>query len=334
MLRLKLVKNAGSEVQVRLEENEGLTHGCIVLKDLVRPWFNTQRVVCADSYFSSVSTAEEMGRLGMQFIGVVKTASKRFPQSYLSTLVFQERGNWSGVHHRTETGHEMYAFVWVDRERRYFITNTSSLAHGTPYSRVRMRQIAPVESQLPPERMEYTIQQPKAAEIYYGTCAKIDQHNRRRVDTLSIDRKIETKDWAKRINLSILGMILVDSFLVFQQLIDVNANEGDFYASLAEELIDNNYDSTSLRRRAGRVESPSGPASGPARNGNMGSPDAIGKDGRPRSEIAYSFDSNKAETKGKSSSTTRSLPNLQNENLGNVFILQGHKWHGMLVVSL
>ena len=42
-------------------------------------------------------------------------------------------------------------------------------------------------------------------------------------------------------------MILVDSFLVFQQLIDVNANEGDFYASLAEELIDNNYDTTSLR---------------------------------------------------------------------------------------
>ena len=88
MLRLKLVKNVGADVQIRLEENEGLIHGCLVLKELVKPWYNSQHIVCADSYFASVSTAEEMGRLGLQFIGVVKTASKRFPVTYLSQLEF------------------------------------------------------------------------------------------------------------------------------------------------------------------------------------------------------------------------------------------------------
>ena len=84
MLRLKLEKMLDLNVQARLEENEGLNHGCIVLKDLVRPWFNTQRIVCADSYFASVITAEELGRLGMRFIEAVKIASRKFPQAYLS----------------------------------------------------------------------------------------------------------------------------------------------------------------------------------------------------------------------------------------------------------
>ena len=144
-----------------------------------------------------------------------------------------------------------------------------------------MHQRTPVQSQLPPERVELTIQQPKVTEIYYSTCGKINQHNRRRADTLMIDKKIETKQWDKRINLSILGMIFVDSFLVYKQLIDVNANEGDFYALLAEEMIDNNYDSMNLRwQAAGAGSSPN-----TTRNVNIGSSDAIGKDGRPRSGV-------------------------------------------------
>ena len=64
MLRLKLVKNVGAEAQIRFEENEGLIHICVVLKDIVKLWYNTQHVVYADSYFASVLTAEEMGRFG------------------------------------------------------------------------------------------------------------------------------------------------------------------------------------------------------------------------------------------------------------------------------
>ena len=43
-------------------------------------------MVCADSYFSSVSTSKELMRLGMRFIGLVKTASKKFPMAYLQAL--------------------------------------------------------------------------------------------------------------------------------------------------------------------------------------------------------------------------------------------------------
>ena len=102
-------------------------------------------------------------RLGMRFIGVVKTTSKKFPMSYLQALEFDKRGEWKGLRNATTS---MYAFVWVDRNIRYFITNTSYLSLGTPCTRVQKRQVAPIESQEPPVRVEFTINQPKTAEMY------------------------------------------------------------------------------------------------------------------------------------------------------------------------
>jgi hypothetical protein len=41
-------------------------------------------------------------------------------------------------------------------------------------------------------------------------------------------------------------MIVVDTFLVYSQLVK-DETENDFYVSLAEELIDNTYDSVTRR---------------------------------------------------------------------------------------
>ena len=266
MLRLKLVKTPEAEDAAEQYDGQDLNHGCKVLKQLIHPWIRTNRVVCADSYFASVSTAMEMKRLGMRFIGIVKQATKMFPQAYLQQLEFGGRGEWKGVATKDEQGEEkMYAFVWVDRERRYFITNTSSLATGTPCIRERLRQIQPVESNLPPEQIEITINQPMAVELYYGVCSKIDHHNRRRHDGLRLESKLETNDWSKRVNMSIFGMIVVDCFLVYSQLVQQEA-ENDFYVRLAEELIDNEYDSVARRRSTNAAVSP----------------EAMGRDGRPR----------------------------------------------------
>ena len=111
-----------------------------------------------------------------------------------------------------------------------------------------MRQIEPLESQAPPERVEFTIKQPKAAEIYYSTCGKIDQHNRQRHDTLKLEKKVETNDWLKRVNLSILGMIIVDSYLVYSKLVNGFEKESNYYVWLAEELIENRYSSSVATR--------------------------------------------------------------------------------------
>ena len=54
ILRLKIVTTSEDEGAHLVADDDGLLHGTQVLKALVTPWANTQRTVCADSYFFSV----------------------------------------------------------------------------------------------------------------------------------------------------------------------------------------------------------------------------------------------------------------------------------------
>ena len=51
---MKSVKNEEEQKYSR----DNLSHGTKVLKELVVPWDNTDRIVCVDSYFASVPAAE------------------------------------------------------------------------------------------------------------------------------------------------------------------------------------------------------------------------------------------------------------------------------------
>ena len=249
MLRLKLVKGAdlpGSEEEQFGNNDDSLLHGTNVLKHVVSPWFGSNRVVCADSYFASVGAAKELFRNGLRFIGVVKTATRGYPKSFLTSVELQNRGDFVALRsNATENSPELGAMVWMDRERRYFISTAGSFEWGTPYQRCRWRQVDPAPNAAPQQVM-FTIPQPKIAEMYYTTCGAIDRHNRLRQDDLRIEKKIETKDWSRRVNLSIFSMIVVDTWLVFNAMRNtptVQLNQKEFYSVLSEELIDNSYGS-------------------------------------------------------------------------------------------
>jgi Transposase IS4 len=204
--------------------------------------------VCADSYFASVGAVEELMQSKMRFIGVIKTATRKFPMAYLSGLRLHQRGDRVGILHKDDNGiPDMIAFVWMDRERRYFIASGSSLQDGVPYVRSRWRQVD-LQDDASPSRLELTVPQPRAAEVYYSCCGKIDQHNRDRQATLGIEKKLKTLDWSLRVNLSLLGIIVVDTWRIWQ-LFSSPETSGEsvetqkaFYGQLAAELIDNNYD--------------------------------------------------------------------------------------------
>ena len=125
----------------------------------------------------------------------------------------------------------------------------------------------------------------KAAEMYYNTCGNIDHHNMRRHETLRLERKVKTNDWSKQVNQSIPGMIVFDAFLCYNQLVEESEKEGDFYLRLDEELIDNKYDSIQLRPWNSTAE-------------QTPSLDAIGKYGRPRSDISIHITPAKRKRKG------------------------------------
>jgi hypothetical protein len=66
------------ESMSRRTSTRTINHGTVVIKSFVSPWVGSDRIVCIDAYFASVATALELKRLGLQVIGVAKTATKRF----------------------------------------------------------------------------------------------------------------------------------------------------------------------------------------------------------------------------------------------------------------
>ena len=178
MMRLKLVKSDSAEEPFL--PNEDLNHGTKVLAFLVMPWAKSLRTVVGDSYFASVQAARYMHKLGLRFIGVVKTATRGYPMQPLQNTQFNGRGQWKGLFHEgngTADDPDLMAFTWVDRKRRCFISNTSNLRPAPPIERRCLRQLDQTEN-ASPEHVDLLIRQPNCSALHHDNCAMIDRHNR------------------------------------------------------------------------------------------------------------------------------------------------------------
>ena len=88
---------------------------------------------------------------------------------------------------------DKFAFVWVERDRRYSISNTSSLKYGMPYEKDRISKVYDSPN-ADPFRFEFDINQQRVAERYYSRNSRIDERNRTRQDDFQLERKLQTKD--------------------------------------------------------------------------------------------------------------------------------------------
>jgi hypothetical protein len=112
---------------------------------------------------------------------------------------------------------ELLAFVWQDWDRCYFICSGGSMAEGNPHIQERMRQVVKDDVSLP-QKVTFSIPQPKAAKLYYDTCGKIDQRNRDRQAKLGLKVKLKTQDWSKHVRLTILLMCIMDAWKVWSRI--------------------------------------------------------------------------------------------------------------------
>jgi ribosomal protein L37AE/L43A len=230
-------------------------HGCNVLYELVKPWGNTNSVVVADSYYASVQAAIRLWSIGLRFIGTIKTATREFPMAFLGSKVMADgRGDRFGLVSKDASGVSLLSFCWVDRDRRYFISTCSSLAPGPKCVRKRWRQVDPTPN-AEPEMVEVSVDQPSACHEYYSACARIDQHNKLRQSSLMLETKIKTTVWWRRVNMSLFGMCVVDAILLAQACQGIRRwlTSSEFVVALVDDLIDNNYERRTLRKRAARA---------------------------------------------------------------------------------
>ena len=225
-----------------------------MLYELVFPWGHSDRTVVADSYFASVPAAVRLFVNGLRFIGVLKTSTREYPMPYLSNVELPAgKGDRRGLYTVDQaSGCRMLAFVWADRDRRYFITTCSNIQEGAMIDRHRWRQVDQAPN-ADASRVNVTIRQPRAAEIYYSACAGIDRHNRCRQAGLMIEKKVRVHTFDRRVNTTIFGMACVDAQKLFLGIRKpLSIPERDFYSRLAEQLIDNQYDNRNLRARSKR----------------------------------------------------------------------------------
>jgi hypothetical protein len=118
IMRLNLVKMMDAENAYLQPDGDGLLHGTVMLKSLVLPWARTDRIVCADSHFTSVGDMQELKHnAGLRFIEVVKTPTQQYLQSFQSNLEMTNRGDRNRVIANDANGvPSMLAFCLMDHD--------------------------------------------------------------------------------------------------------------------------------------------------------------------------------------------------------------------------
>ena len=141
---------------------------------------------------------DDLKKRGLRFIGVVNSSTIGFCVEFFSEIELARRGLWKGYFSLDkERNLDKFVFLWVDRDRRYFISNTSYLKPGMPYARDNLRQLDD-NPNADPFFVEFDINQPRVAERYYSVNSKIYNSNRTRQDDFQLERKLQTKDWSIR----------------------------------------------------------------------------------------------------------------------------------------
>ena len=96
----------------------GCSHSVAMTRRLTNNWANSNRIVIADSYFSSAATAEALADAGLRLIGCVKNATKGYPKKELSETEAEGRGFVKTMVCRQEGKRDMMAIMLVDSQRK------------------------------------------------------------------------------------------------------------------------------------------------------------------------------------------------------------------------
>ena len=101
MMQLKMARLESDEdrymVAAQQIRSVNLLHVTKVLINLVNPWRNKWRTVYADSYFESVPAVNDLEKIGLNFSGVVKTATKKHPMQLINCNYLHELGDYKNL---------------------------------------------------------------------------------------------------------------------------------------------------------------------------------------------------------------------------------------------
>lgn len=232
--------------------------GTAVLLRLCKKYNGSGRVVHADSAFSSVKTLLALRERGLFFMGMVKTASKEYPKAYFRQ--YEAEGNnggppLRGSHKLLVSGEPpFYALSWFDRKAKHIITNVGTTNDAEP-SRRKRHKVVNKRGIHVTKVWEKVVSRPDMIKLFFDHFSDIDVHDHRRQGSLAFEREWYTHSWYVRIFSTVLGVCVVDAYLLYKydmkDAVDEPVSFKEFIGALAYELIFNTFLEHRLSRNAG-----------------------------------------------------------------------------------
>lgn len=215
---IKCSADAGSRVVLHLEIQKGVdfqrkrkyadvhNQGTALTLRLTEAYHGTGRIVCGDSAFSSVACALACRAVGLDYMGIVKSATTRFPRKHLLESQYANRGDQIVLQGEAE-GVMLTALGWKDHTVQTLISTRGTTLPDERVSK-RVEWVGPGVS----DEVESRIAIPRMLKEYYGAANCVDVANQMRQGVLSVEENIRTKKWSFRIFSTILGMIASDAW--------------------------------------------------------------------------------------------------------------------------
>ncbi len=188
-----------------------LGSGTASLLRLTSNYMGQHHIVVADSAFASVKSASALhSNRGMGFIGLVKTATRLFPKSYLSEHPLPTRGAHVTLQATVQpqlgatagsSPTNVMAVAWNDNKRKLIIASAGVSAEGPPALKDRWR--FPVGAEVPRENglffFKKEVPRPHVVKDYFDNANAIDVHNHYRQGALAMEQAWSTKTWWHRL---------------------------------------------------------------------------------------------------------------------------------------
>ena len=255
-VELKSVGDALSGVMLRLEICEGkeamaakpfaADWGATTATTmrLFEPWFNTDRVGAADSWFAGVKTLRGMKDNGMDFIGDVKTNSSLYPKQPLYDSTGQESGAWATYSAMLALGDGKEVPIFSVSHRRGESVHTFISSCGTT---VRGNAVKAYfeddEERANANLADYEVARKAPCVLNDYTLAQpaLDRHNRYRQFILAMEKRILANSFNMRFATSMHGVVFTDVFFAFRYFLDGNADFKAVMSELAYKLMHNSF---------------------------------------------------------------------------------------------
>ena len=179
--------------------------GTAIVRSLTQPWHGSGRVINGDSAFASITTAMACPDKGLNFTGLVKTATQMFPKKYFEYHEYLNNGDSetliASIHGITYIAH-----CWFDSTRKYFISTHNTTLDGNLHGKKRWREISDAGSDGTEVVYQYT-KRTKLVEDYFSAASIIDISNHCRQAGLALETAWSTQRWDHRVISTILGII-------------------------------------------------------------------------------------------------------------------------------